>query len=93
MRKIPIPVDPTLGVTDEGEAGPTTTELAEIEHEWPLIAAELDLLDAEITVLSAEGRASKLDRRRVRRAERRVLEVGRELAAEGVTTPTGQAVA
>lgn len=93
MNNIPIPVDPHLGVADEGEAEPTTAELAEIEREWPLIAAELDLLDAEIAVLSAEGRASKLDRRRVRRAEHRVLVVGRELAAEGVTTPTSRAVA
>ena len=73
--------------------GPSAAELAEIEREWPLIAAELDLLDAEITALSAEGCVSKLDRRRVRRAERRVLEVGRELAAEGVTALPGEAVA
>jgi hypothetical protein len=73
--------------------GPSAAELAEIEREWPLIAAELDLLDAEITALSAEGRVSRLDRRRMRRAERRVLEVGRELAADGVTALPGEAVA
>lgn len=72
---------------------PPSAELAEIEREWPLIAAELDLLDAEIAVLSAEGRVSKLDRRRVRRAERRVLEVGQELAAEGAKVLPGEAVA
>lgn len=93
MHNIPIPVGPELGDTDGGEVEPTAAELAEIEREWPLIAAELDLLDAEIAVLSAEGRASKLDRRRVRRAEHRVLEVSRELASEGLTTPTSQAVA
>jgi hypothetical protein len=82
-----IPVGPELGEE------PSAAELAEIEHEWPLIAAELDLLDAEIAVLSAEGRASKLDRRRVRRAERRVLEVSRELAAEHGDSSTGEAVA
>jgi hypothetical protein len=75
------------------ETGPTLADLAEIEREWPLIAAELDLLDAEIAALSAEGRVSRLDRRRVRRAERRVLEVGRDLAAEGATVPPGEAVA
>ena len=72
---------------------PSAAELAEIDREWPLIAAELDLLDAEIAALSAEGRASTLDRRRVRRAERRVLEVGRELAAEDATLLPGEAVA
>ena len=72
---------------------PTAAELAEIEREWPLIAAELDLLDAEIAVLSAEGRVSKLARRRVRRAERRVLEVTRELAAQGGTASVSEAVA
>ncbi|MEV5751709.1 DUF6284 family protein [Actinoallomurus sp. NPDC052308] len=81
------------GITDEHDAEPSAAELAEIECEWSLIAAELDLLDAEITALSAEGHASKLDRRRVRRAERRVLEVSRELAAEGVSITPGEAVA
>lgn len=73
--------------------GPSAAELAEIECEWPLIAAELDLLDAEIAVLSAEGCVSALDRRRVRRAERRVLEVGRELAVDGMVYLPGRAVA
>ena len=59
---------------------PTTAELAAIELEWPLIAAELDLLDAQISLINSGPEASVLDRRRVRRAERRVLEVGRELA-------------
>lgn len=59
---------------------PSPADLAAIEREWPLIAAELDLLDAEISYINAGPAASALDRRRVRRAERRVLEVGRELA-------------
>jgi hypothetical protein len=58
---------------------PTAAELAEIEQEWPLIAAELDLLDAQIAYINAGPYASVLDRRRVRRAERRVLAVSREL--------------
>ncbi|MEV8373072.1 DUF6284 family protein [Kribbella sp. NPDC056861] len=60
--------------------GPSPTDLAAIEREWPLIAAELDLLDAEISYINAGPAASALDRRRVRRAEHRVLELGRELA-------------
>lgn len=59
---------------------PNAAELAEIEQEWPLIAAELDLLDAEITCLTLGHLACALDRRRVRRAERRVLAVKRQLA-------------
>ena len=71
---------------------PSAAQLAAIEAEWPLIAAELDLLDAQIAVLNADHGATALDWRRVRRAERRVLEIGRELAAEGVTV-TGRVVA
>jgi cob(I)alamin adenosyltransferase len=60
---------------------PSPADLAAIEAEWPLIAAELDLLDAQIREINAEPAASVLDRRRVRRAERRVLAARRELAA------------
>lgn len=59
---------------------PSPADLAGIEREWPLIAAELDLLDAQIAFINAGPYASALETRRVRRAERRVLEVGRELA-------------
>lgn len=59
---------------------PSAAELAAIEHEWPLIAAELDLLDAQIALINAGPYASTLETRRVRRAERRVLEIGRDLA-------------
>jgi hypothetical protein len=58
---------------------PTAADLAMIESDWPLIAAELDLLDAQIAYLNAGPSPSVLDRRRVRRAERRVLDVTREL--------------
>lgn len=58
---------------------PTPADLAAIEAEWPLIAAELDLLDAQITHLSAGPSMSDIDRRRVRRAEHRVLAVTRRL--------------
>lgn len=59
---------------------PTPADLAAIEREWPLIAAELELLDAETAFYNAGPEASVLDRRRVRRAERRVLEVARGMA-------------
>jgi hypothetical protein len=59
---------------------PSAAELAGIEQEWPLIAAELDLLDAQIAFINAGPYASALETRRVRRAERRVLELSRELA-------------
>jgi hypothetical protein len=65
---------------------PTAADLAGIEQEWPLIAAELDLLDAQIAFINAGPYASVLDRRRVRRAERRVLDVSRELADRETAT-------
>ncbi|MFG1605877.1 DUF6284 family protein [Actinoplanes sp. NPDC049265] len=63
--------------------GPTAADLAAIEAEWPLIAAELDLLDAEINLIYADdhGGPTVLDWRRMRRAEARVTRVAAELAA------------
>ena len=58
---------------------PSAADLAGIEREWPLIAAELDLLDAQIALINAGPYASALETRRIRRAEHRVLEIGREL--------------
>jgi hypothetical protein len=49
---------------------PSRRELAEIEAEWPLIAADLAELEAEIVALSGP---SELDARRARRRGRRVL--------------------
>jgi hypothetical protein len=66
-----------------GEAEPSPAELAAIEAEWPLIAAELDLLDAQIAVLSLEGAAGSLDWRRIRRAEHRVLATRQALTDAG----------
>ncbi|MGW1341782.1 DUF6284 family protein [Kribbella sp. NPDC002412] len=66
--------------------GPTLAELAAIETEWPLVAAELDLLDAQIAFINAGPYASELETRRIRRAARRVLEVGRELAGHEIAT-------
>ncbi|MBM0231895.1 hypothetical protein JNW91_08515 [Micromonospora sp. STR1_7] len=63
-------------------AEPTAADLAAIDAEWPLIAAELDLLDAEITLIYAEdhGGPTELDWRRVRRAEARVTRAATDTA-------------
>ncbi|MEU5944143.1 DUF6284 family protein [Micromonospora sp. NPDC047465] len=63
-------------------AEPTAADLAAIELEWPLIAAELDVLDAEITLIYAEdhGGPTVLDWRRLRRAEASVTRAAAELA-------------
>ncbi|MGC5659818.1 DUF6284 family protein [Micromonospora sp. WMMD723] len=60
---------------------PTAADLAAIEAEWPLIAAELDVLDAEITMLYAvdHGGPTALDWRRLRRAEARVTRAAADL--------------
>ncbi|PSK63071.1 hypothetical protein B0E53_04988 [Micromonospora sp. MH33] len=60
---------------------PTAADLAAIEVEWPLIAAELDVLDAEISMIYAEdhGGPSPLDWRRLRRAEARVTRAAADL--------------
>lgn len=64
---------------------PNAAELAQVEAEAPLIAAELELLNAEIRVAMLGQSASALDHRRVRRAVRRVLAVSRTLAAHQAT--------
>ena len=51
-----------------GPDGPTVEDLAAIEREWPLIAAEIDLVNAEIRALTVDGGPSPLDWRRLRRA-------------------------
>lgn len=79
MRRGVQPVSIISLPAADGE-GPSAVELARIEREWPLIAAELDLLNAEITCITAGPAASVLDRRRVRRAEHRVMAASRELA-------------
>ncbi|ABP52556.1 DUF6284 family protein [Salinispora tropica] len=68
---------------------PTAADLAAIEREWPLIAAELDLLDAEITLLYAEDRGSptEFDWRRLRRAEARVTRAAADLPTRDTVVP------
>ncbi len=60
--------------------GPTPEDLAAIEHEWPLIEAEIELVDAEIRVLTV-AHPSDLDWRRLRRAEARVMREALALSA------------
>ncbi|WP_433530465.1 DUF6284 family protein [Micromonospora sp. CA-263727] len=71
---------------DTATAEPTPAELAAIDAEWPLIAAELDVLDAEITLLYADDRGgpTALDWRRLRRAESRVTRAAAEVSAPPV---------
>ena len=61
---------------------PTPAELDGIEHEMPLILAQVDLLDAQI--ITMDRTPTELDVRRIRRARRKVLAAGRTLAN---TTP------
>ncbi|GIG01277.1 DUF6284 family protein [Catellatospora citrea] len=78
-----------MDLDDVYETGPTDAELAAIELEWPLIAAELELTSAEITVLTANN-PTELDWRRLRRAERqrlRALADLLDLTAAGLHAP------
>jgi len=76
--------------------GPTADELAAIEDEWPLIAAEIDLTGAEIHVLTAPH-LTELDWRRLRRAECRVATEFRawatRLGGDRAAAPPGRRVA
>ncbi|WP_328342082.1 DUF6284 family protein [Micromonospora sp. NBC_00421] len=68
---------------------PSAADLAAIEAEWPLIAAELDVLDAEIALLNAidQGGPTALDWRRLRRAEARVVRAAADFASARRTSP------
>ncbi|WP_018638629.1 DUF6284 family protein [Parafrankia elaeagni] len=57
-------------MADPVEREPSARELAAIEREWPLIAADLAVLDAEITILDtdAAGQVSDLAWRRLAHA-------------------------
>lgn len=79
----PVSIIHLSAVSDEE---PTQAELAAIEQEWPLIAAELELLEAEISPIVAGQAPTVLDRRRIRRAQRRVLAAGRALGADEIAT-------
>ena len=70
----------SAGKPDDEE--PSAEDLAAIERESGLIAAEMALLDAEIAILSAEGDPSDVDWQRLRRAMRDVLQESAELYVE-----------
>jgi Family of unknown function (DUF6284) len=69
--------DPRSNTPHDDE--PTAEELAAIERESGLIAAEMALLDAEIRMLATEDEASEVDWQRLRRAMRDVVRENAEL--------------
>ncbi|WP_225438523.1 DUF6284 family protein [Candidatus Frankia nodulisporulans] len=60
-------------MADLVEREPTARELAAIDREWPLIAADLAVLDAEITILTADGEVTDLAWRRLAHAHTQAL--------------------
>jgi hypothetical protein len=69
--------DLTTGTPRDDE--PTADELAAIERESGLLAAEMVLLDAEIRLLAAADETSEVDWQRLRRAMRDVVRENAEL--------------
>jgi hypothetical protein len=65
--------------------GPSPSDLAAIEAEWPQIEADLAELDAEIRALYASdnGGPTELDWRRKRRTESQVTRTAARTAAPG----------
>lgn len=83
---------PTItGTTGAAEDEPSPQELAAIEAEGPLIAAELAVVEAEIAMLGAPYGPSELDWRRLRRARDRVLREAAALASRSVPSADRQA--
>jgi uncharacterized protein DUF6284 len=70
--------------TTPNDDEPTAEELAAIERESGLLAAEMALLDAEIRMLAAEDEASEVDWQRLRRAMRDVVHENAELFRDHV---------
>ncbi|KIZ13552.1 DUF6284 family protein [Streptomyces natalensis] len=70
---------------------PTDAELDAIEHEMPVILADVELLDAHIVTL--DRTPTELDDRRIRRARRRALAARVALVnrAAGTSLPGGAA--
>jgi hypothetical protein len=71
--------------------GPTAEDLAEIEREGPLIAAETALADHEIHMLTVHGGPSELDWRRWRRLKARVEREALAYLCRTVARQTGVA--
>jgi hypothetical protein len=66
-------IGPSTALVGGMEFEPTDDDLAEIDDEWPLIAAEISVVEAEISMLCAPDGASEMDWQRLRRARRAVL--------------------
>ena len=66
--------------------GPSPSDLAEIEAEWPRIEADLATLDAEIRALHTadNGGLSDLDWRRKRRAEAQLTRTATRTVAPAI---------
>ncbi|MGW6058439.1 DUF6284 family protein [Streptomyces sp. NPDC055189] len=62
---------------------PTSAELDTIEHEMPVILADVELLDAQIITL--DRTPTELDARRLRRARRKALAARVALANAAAT--------
>ncbi|SHN05122.1 DUF6284 family protein [Cryptosporangium aurantiacum] len=69
-----------LGSVELSDREPTCADLAAIEVEWPVIAAEIDVVDAMTRMARAEAGPTELDWQALRSAERRVLAEARKLA-------------
>jgi hypothetical protein len=63
------------------EIEPTDAELAALEHEMPVILAEVELLDVQISLL--DRRPTDWDRRRLRRGHNRLMGARRDVANLG----------
>lgn len=64
---------------------PTAAELDAIEHEMPVILADVELLDAQIITL--DRTPNELDARRLRRARRKALAARVTLANTATVLP------
>ncbi|PZT75133.1 MULTISPECIES: DUF6284 family protein [unclassified Streptomyces] len=86
---IPIAALEGLVTAESLDFEPPAAELDAIEHEMPLILAEVELLDAQITTIDRP--AGELDVRRVRRARKRVMAARRDLSNRTVMVQPGGA--
>lgn len=73
----------------DGLDGPTSTDLADLSAEMPLIEAEVLLLDAQIAVLRTG--LTDVTRQKLRRARRRVLREACALLAARAARPSRDA--
>jgi hypothetical protein len=82
---------PNLHHTADFDAEPTAADLAAIDTESPLIAAEVAVVDAEVAIVCAPRGPSDLDWQRLRRARRQVLREAAALAARTTLTTARRA--